>query len=501
MIYSVGENIYAYNSGIEFSQVKRTKALTKAGISAKIITRKYSRFLARDTEAIGLTNSDYINMYDYFQQAQAFDRVENNAQILKTVPLSDYHIIHQNCNQTTIEQTGRKLAVINIMPGTIGLVGDINYFNRVGNVAMTQYFDWRGFLSMAETYHPDGTIATQTFFDVSGNVVLEITHMEVNNIVQPTVFRLINYLGQDYVFDTEDQLFTFFLNKMNAIDQSTFIVDRPTLAPMVLAINNPKQTIAYIHEHHLRKYATNGEYYLKSTYQGVLEAHEHTFDIIAVATQQQVDDIKHDYQRKHVIALPASYVELNTTTQSTILNLQKIIYIGRLAPDKNISGILQVFSNIKKELPQTQLMLKGYFSSDDYQVKIQNEIDQLNLRANITFVGYNPNNEAEFKDASLFLSTSPTEGFGINMAEALVNGIPVACYGVPYVNDNLVVDNFNGLTVETHTPHLLAEKIITAFRDVDNIACMKVNAQQSVEEYHEKNLVNIWQQLLEKNEI
>lgn len=98
MIYSVGENIYAYNSGIEFSQVKRTKALTKAGISAKIITRKYSRFLARDTEAMGLTNSDYINMYDYFQQAQAFDRVENNAQILKTVPLSDYHIIHQNCN-------------------------------------------------------------------------------------------------------------------------------------------------------------------------------------------------------------------------------------------------------------------------------------------------------------------------------------------------------------------------------------------------------------------
>lgn len=121
-------------------------------------------------------------------------------------------------------------------------------------------------------------------------------------------------------------------------------------------------------------------------------------------------------------------------------------------------------------------MLKGYFSSDDYQVKIQNEIDQLNLRANITFVEYNPNNEAEFKDASLFLSTT----------EVLVNGIPVACYGVPYVNDNLVVDNFNGLTVETHTPHLLAEKIITAFRDVDNIARMKVNAQQSVEEYHEK---------------
>jgi hypothetical protein len=87
------------------------------------------------------------------------------------------------------------------MPATVGLVGDIQYLDDLGHEAVGEFWDWRGFKSMVEHYHPDGSVATQRYLRQDGsNGRIEVVHMHINHQLQPTMWKLCNYHGYDYVF-------------------------------------------------------------------------------------------------------------------------------------------------------------------------------------------------------------------------------------------------------------------------------------------------------------
>ncbi|HAJ55228.1 MAG TPA: glycosyl transferase family 1, partial [Lactobacillus sp.] len=181
---------------------------------AKLLVRNYNRFLYRDASRAGLAKDDYINMYDYFQGVVGLERKKQELRLLDSIPLTKYHVVGIDNNLTTIDLLGRTIAKIAVMPETVGLVGSIDYFDRFGNKELTEFWDWRGFKSMEQNYNPDETVAAQKFFDRQGHVVLEIVHMNKNGKLAPTLWKLMNYHGHDYAFDSEDSLFLFFMNEI-----------------------------------------------------------------------------------------------------------------------------------------------------------------------------------------------------------------------------------------------------------------------------------------------
>ena len=123
MIYMVGENVFTFNSGTEFSQLQRLKAFNQNGIESKLLLRNYNRFLYRDAERAGVNKDAYINMYDYFQGVVGVERKEQKLRLLESIPLTKYHVVGIDNNTTTIDLLGRTLAKITVMPETVGLVG------------------------------------------------------------------------------------------------------------------------------------------------------------------------------------------------------------------------------------------------------------------------------------------------------------------------------------------------------------------------------------------
>lgn len=229
MIYMVGENVFTFNSGTEFSQLQRLKAFNQNGIESKLLLRNYNRFLYRDAERAGVNKDAYINMYDYFQGVVGVERKEQKLRLLESIPLTKYHVVGIDNNTTTIDLLGRTLAKITVMPETVGLVGSIDYYDRFDHKELTEFWDWRGFKSMEQNYNPDGTVAAQKFLDQKGHVVLEIIHMNKNGQLAPTMWKLVHYQGHDYVFDSEDDLFRFFLNEISKGNPGIMISDRRTL--------------------------------------------------------------------------------------------------------------------------------------------------------------------------------------------------------------------------------------------------------------------------------
>ena len=68
-----------------------------------------------------------------------------------------------------------ELARINVMPATVGLVNDILYYDRFGNTTARENYDWRGFKSSVDYFHPNGALAVQSF-EQDGVPVIDDTH-------------------------------------------------------------------------------------------------------------------------------------------------------------------------------------------------------------------------------------------------------------------------------------------------------------------------------------
>lgn len=102
------------------------------------------------------------------------------------------------------------------------------------------------------------------------------------------------------------------------------------------------------------------------------------------------------------------------------------LYVGNAYPHKNLEGLIDVFSELRKNLPDISLVLVG---KEDYfycRLKAFVENDPQKFE-NITFPGYVPDNGLVclYKNASAYIFPSFYEGFGLPPLEAMANGCPV----------------------------------------------------------------------------
>lgn len=488
MIYSVGENLFDRNSGIEFAQIQRTQALNSAHIQAKIVTRKYNRRLSLITEENNISDVQ-INMFDFFQKATNLQANHQTTRDLKSLARERYNLKY-NEKFFEINKSGRTYAQIYAMGGTEKYVDKVVYLDRFNNKTLTHYYDWRGFLSMTENYDNANNLISQNYLDVDGNTVLEVFYTNVYGTIEPTMWKLINYKGFDYLFDYEEQLFLFFLNELNREEPSVFIADCPEVVVSIMSIDNPLKTIGYVHQNH-RNYAGN----VISEYTKIIQPEFGQLDLIAVATQKQANDLA-SIAKSPVVVLPTTtFATINKTSEIT--TLRKVVYVGRLTRHKNVDELIDLFEYIHKRDANVKFVIKGYFESKEYEEAFNQRLAKCKLTEVVEHLQYSPDNSELFEDASVFVSTSMSEGFGMNALESMAHGIPVACYGVPYIKDNLVKDGVNGIVTIKHTPQELGRKILSTFKKPQTVAQLQQGALATAEEFSAEQLVKNFDKLLD----
>ena len=494
MIYLVGENVFTFNSGTEFSQFERLNAFNKNDKRAVLLLRNYNRMLSNEIKRHGLKQKDVINMYDYFQGTVKTKRKKQSLRLLDSIPLTDYHIVGVDNNSSNIEYKGKKIGEIHVMPATVGLVGSIEYYDSLGQTAVTEYWDWRGFKSMVETYHPDGSVAMQQYLRQDGSPAIEVTHMYIGDKVLPTMWKLINYKGRDWQFRTEDQLFTFFLNEINNQDPGTFISDRRTLDSSVLNVENAEKKISYLHSVPFKDY-NHPQQGLMDVYQRAVNGEAgKEFDYVVLPTQDQADEVKKlASSQSEIVAAPDSYVKAGKA--QTLGKEINLVYVGRLAPEKHTDDVIRAFKHISTKLPEAKLKLQGYFGNAEYEQKLKKLVKKLNLDDKVEFVDYDPAKEV-LQDATLFLNASHSEGFGMNMLEALASGIPVVTYANNYSKNNLIKDGINGFNVVKITPVGLANKVLEVLADADQYAELSNGAIENAKENSEANFMKQWDKVM-----
>lgn len=127
----------------------------------------------------------------------------------------------------------------------------------------------------------------------------------------------------------------------------------------------------------------------------------------------------------HVIPRGVNMNYINPIIRNNKGNL-KFCSIGSIKPQKNILGLIKLFSSISKKYENSSLKIIGPIQNEAYYKRVLCEIEEQGLTDAVTFSGYiDPENiSLEIDDCHIHISASHQETFGRSIFETLASGLP-----------------------------------------------------------------------------
>lgn len=111
---------------------------------------------------------------------------------------------------------------------------------------------------------------------------------------------------------------------------------------------------------------------------------------------------------------------------------RKVVYVGRLAPGKNVQLWIEIANHLGKRYPEMEFHIYGGGS-------LQHELEQfaatLDIRDRITLHGHTPDIAEAYRTADLMIFLSQYESFGNVVVESILSGTPVICSAIPALRE------------------------------------------------------------------
>lgn len=102
-----------------------------------------------------------------------------------------------------------------------------------------------------------------------------------------------------------------------------------------------------------------------------------------------------------------------------------LLFVGRVAHEKNIGFLLRVADRVRKEIPEVLLLIAG---AGPAREGLERETEKLGLSGHVMFIGYLDRHtelNSCYRSADIFVFSSKTETQGLVLLEAMAQGVPV----------------------------------------------------------------------------
>ena len=150
----------------------------------------------------------------------------------------------------------------------------------------------------------------------------------------------------------------------------------------------------------------------------------------------------------------------------------RIICVGRLVPQKNVTTFLKAMSIVVQKNDAIKVDWFGHDFADEYARTCYDSVEKLGLADNFEFHPATDDIVTEYQKSDIFCLPSLYEGFPNVLCEAMCCGLPVLCGNVcdnPYI----IEEGKNGLLFNPKSAEDIAEKILEICKlSVDELKIM-----------------------------
>ncbi len=135
---------------------------------------------------------------------------------------------------------------------------------------------------------------------------------------------------------------------------------------------------------------------------------------------------------------------------------------GRLVRDKRFDLLIDAFADVAAKYPDWSLRIYGGGPEKD---RLRDLIGDRGLDEAVTLMGVRSPIEAEFAQASIVVSASDAESFGMTLVEAMRCGVPVVSTDCPLGPAEIIEDGVDGLLVPVGDGDAMTAAILALIAD------------------------------------
>jgi len=181
---------------------------------------------------------------------------------------------------------------------------------------------------------------------------------------------------------------------------------------------------------------------------------------------------------------------------------KRILFAGRLAPEKGLSTLIDAMARVQRELSGVELHLAG---SGNEEATLRQRVVQLGLESHVTFLGHRSRAEVlELLQTSTLLVVPShwCENSPVSCYESLLAGLPMVASNIGGIPE-LVRDGITGLLVEPRSSEDLASKLVRLLQEKELHGRLSENCKQAAHQYsdlasHLKLIEDVYEEVLDK---
>ncbi len=227
----------------------------------------------------------------------------------------------------------------------------------------------------------------------------------------------------------------------------------------------------------------------------VLARHYRTLDAVVTTTAADAEVYRTRMKLPGVRVMSVPNIVPAPGTAPSDGTAPVIAAAGRLARGKRFDLLLEAFAKVAPKEPDWELRIYGGGKQKD---RLETLIEELDLTGRAHLMGPHTPIEDEFARASLVVSASDAESFGMTLVEAMRCAVPVVSTDCPLGPAEIITDGVDGRLVPVDDPHALADAILDLVTDDALRRAMGRAALKSAHRYDPAPIVTRYEELFEE---
>ena len=184
-------------------------------------------------------------------------------------------------------------------------------------------------------------------------------------------------------------------------------------------------------------------------------------------------------------------------TESSLLEGNKLVSVGRLHPVKDFESLIYVFSKVIERIPKVSLTIVG---GGDECEKLKQLTKDLKVENKVEITGMvsKENVKNYLLNSDIYVMTSLTECFPMVLLEASSCGLPLISFDVPVGPKAIIKNGYNGYLIENRNKDEMAQKIVELLNDRKTLKEFGKNAKSDAIKYIPDNVMKKWYDIFDK---